>query len=204
MKYFELRKEVRMEKHKLEKSNLGVSITGYVCITLAFIFVLVACATPEGVSTVTTPTMEATLTEMPAFSTATLEPTIATTLASPAGSDVRAPVTLSVDPQFQVGALAEPRTLTLPAGFQASVFAAGLVSPRFMAIGPEDTIFVTGMESGQIYTLPDRNGDGVADEVQVWAEGLKQPHGIAFHEGYLYVGETNRIVRFQVSPDGVR
>jgi glucose/arabinose dehydrogenase len=193
-----------MEKRKLNKSNLGVSITRSICITLAGIFVLVACAAPGGESTVTPPTREATRTDMPALSTATLEPAPPSTQASPAGLDERVPVTLEVAPQFQIGNLTETRSLTLPAGFQANVFAAGLVSARFMTIGPEATIFVTGMESGQIYALPDRNRDGVADEVQVWADGLNQPHGIAFHEGYLYVGETNRIVRFQVSPNGVR
>lgn len=193
-----------MEKRKLKKGNQGVSITKTICITLAGIFVLVACATPGGVATVTPPTTKATSTDMPALSTATLEPAPPATLASSAGLDERVPVTLEVAPQFQVGQLTETRTLTLPAGFQANVFAAGLVSARFMTIGPEETIFVTGMESGQIYALPDRNRDGVADEVQVWAEGLNRPHGIAFHESYLYVGETNRIVRFQVSPNGVR
>jgi glucose/arabinose dehydrogenase len=127
-----------------------------------------------------------------------------TTPASPAQLGARAPVTLDVAPQFRNGRLAEPRTLTLPAGFTANVFAAGLTSPRFMAIGPGGTIFVTGMTGGQIYALPDRNSDGVADEIQVWADNLRQPHGLAFHEGYLYVGETNRVVRFRVGSDGAR
>lgn len=126
------------------------------------------------------------------------------TPASPAQLGARAPVTLDVAPQFRSGRLAEPRTLILPAGFQANVFAAGLTSPRFMVIGAGGTIFVTGMTGGQIYALPDRNGDGVADEIQVWADNLRQPHGLAFHEGYLYVGETNRVIRFKVSPDGAR
>jgi glucose/arabinose dehydrogenase len=98
----------------------------------------------------------------------------------------------------------EPRTLSLPAGFKANVFAAGMRGPRFMAVGPNGTIFATGITAGQIYALPDRNTDGVADEVQVWAEGLRQPHGLAFRDGYLYIGETNRVVRFKVGPDGTR
>ena len=113
-------------------------------------------------------------------------------------------MTLDVAPQFRNGRLAEPRTLSLPAGFRANVFAAGLTSPRFMAVGPDGTIFATGMRGGQIYALPDRDRDGVADEVQVWADGLRQPHGLAFRDDYLYVGETNRVVRFKVGPDGAR
>jgi glucose/arabinose dehydrogenase len=116
----------------------------------------------------------------------------------------RSTVQLDVAPKFQTGRLAEPRTLSLPAGFRANVFAAGLNGPRFMAIGPGGTIFATGMAGGQIYALPDRDGDGVADEAQVWADGLRGPHGLAFHENDLYVGETNRVVRFSVGSDGAR
>ena len=171
-----------------------------------------AAATPPATSAEATvaATIAATAAEIPTTMPATApaanpsaEPA-PTTPASPAVLGARAPVTLDVAPQFRNGRLAEPRTLTLPAGFTANVFAAGLTSPRFMAIGPGGTIFVTGMTGGQIYALPDRNGDGVADEIQVWADGLRQPHGLAFHEGYLYVGETNRVVRFRVGPDGAR
>jgi glucose/arabinose dehydrogenase len=116
----------------------------------------------------------------------------------------RSPVQLDVAPRFQTGRLAEQRTLTLPAGFRGNVFAAGLNGPRFMAIGPGGTIFATGMAGGQIYALPDQDGDGVADEAQIWADGLSQPHGLAFRENYLYVGETNRVARFSVGPDGAR
>ncbi len=122
----------------------------------------------------------------------------------PAPLGAQGPVPLDVAPQFRSGRLAEPRTLTLPADFKANVFAAGLSGPRFMAIGPGSTVFATGMTDGQIYALPDRNSDGVADEIQVWADGLRQPHGLAFHEDYLYVGETNRVVRFRIGPDGAR
>lgn len=194
-----------MEKRKLEKGNLRVSIITYICITLAGIFLLAACAAPRAVNTVIPPTTEMTLTDLPALSTATQDSASPTPQASPTKLDVRTPVAITVDPQFQSGPLAEPHTLTLPAGFQANVFAAGLATPRFMAIGPENIIYVTGMEqSGKIYALSDRNGDGVADEIEVWAENLIMPHGIAFHEGYLYVGETRRVVRFKVSPTGVR
>ena len=124
---------------------------------------------------------------------------------TPAAPAARVTVTLDVAPQFRSGRLAQPRTLTLPPGFRANVLAAGLAGPRFMAIGPGGTIFATGMTGGQVYALPDRDGDGVADEVQVWADGLRQPHGLAFHDdGSLYLGETNRVVRFRVGPDGAR
>lgn len=113
-------------------------------------------------------------------------------------------VPLQVAPQFRNGRLAETRSLTLPVGFKASGVDAGLTSPRFMAIGPNGTIFVTGMNGGQVYALPDSNADGAADKIEVWAEGLRQPNGLAFHDGYLYVGETHQIVRFKIGSDGTR
>jgi glucose/arabinose dehydrogenase len=124
--------------------------------------------------------------------------------ARPAASGARAAVTLDVAPQFRLGRLTQPRTLTLPTGFRANVFAAGMNGTRFMALGPDGTLFATGLSGGQVYALPDGNRDGVADAVRVWAEGLRQPHGIAFRDGYLYVGETHRVVRFRVGPDGAR
>jgi len=49
--------------------------------------------------------------------------------------------------------------------------------------------------------LPDRDGDGVADGVEVVASGLRAPSSIAFYtDGSLYVGETTRILRLSL-PD---
>ena len=72
----------------------------------------------------------------------------------------------------------------------------GLGSPRFMAYSPDGTLYVTDIAGGRVPALPDTNGDGVADSTSVAIENLVQPHGIAFHENALYVGETNQIVRF--------
>lgn len=178
---------------RLGSTAMAISRFYLGCLILAFVFGLVACATEN----------QPTATIIPS---ATPGPTENTSTADTDAAPITpmTPVTLDVAPQFRNGRLAEPRTLTLPAGFKASVFAAGLNNPRFMAIGPDNTIFVTGMNGGQIYSLPDRDSDGIADEIQVWADGLRQPNGLAFHEGYLYVGETNQVVRFRVGPDGER
>lgn len=166
-------------------------------------------ATPPGATPTTEPpTLVATVAQpRPTTPAPAASPSAELVATEPANAWVpgeRAPVTLDVAPQWQIGPLAEPRTLTLPSGFRANVFAAGLSGPRFMALSPNGTLFVTGINDGQIYALPDGNDDGVADEVQVWADGLRQPHGLAFHEDFLYVGETHRVVRFRIGPDGTR
>jgi glucose/arabinose dehydrogenase len=87
--------------------------------------------------------------------------------------------------------------LTVPKGFKIEEYAMGLRSPRFMALGPDKVLFVTVIGDGTVVALPDINNDGKADRSIKFIEGLKRPHGIAFHNGYIYVGETNQISRFK-------
>ncbi|MCC6178125.1 MAG: sorbosone dehydrogenase family protein [Chloroflexi bacterium] len=86
-------------------------------------------------------------------------------------------------------------SLQLPPGFQIGLFAANLDGVRFMTVGPSGDMYASLMSQGEIVRLPDRNGDGVADDTVVVAEGLNNPHGLAFHDGALYVGETNQVSR---------
>ena len=57
-------------------------------------------------------------------------------------------------------------------------------------------LFVGTREGGRVYALPDRGGDGRADEVITLAEGLDEPNGVAFRDGALYVAEARRILRY--------
>ncbi len=86
--------------------------------------------------------------------------------------------------------------INLPPGFSISVFAAGLHAPRMMAIAPNGDLFVANMAAGQVVALPDRNHSDVADSVSVFAEGLDNPHSLAFHSGYLYVATDSKVVRY--------
>ncbi|WP_424951484.1 PQQ-dependent sugar dehydrogenase [Deinococcus sp.] len=86
--------------------------------------------------------------------------------------------------------------LKAPDGFQVSVYASGLQNPRLMAVAPNGDVFVSDQGAGRVYVLPDRDKNGVADSKQVFAEGLSQPHGLAFHGDFLYVADTDAVVRF--------
>lgn len=92
-------------------------------------------------------------------------------------------------------ALAAP-TLKLPDGFRATVYAQGFERPRLMAVAPNGDLFVSDTGAGKVYVLPDRDKDGKPDDKIVFAENLNQPHGLAFHDNYLYVADTNAVVRF--------
>ncbi len=65
-----------------------------------------------------------------------------------------------------------------------------------MALGPDGQLYVAERGADRIIRLPDENGDGVADRIEVVADGMNAPSSIAFfQDGSLYVGETEQIVR---------
>jgi glucose/arabinose dehydrogenase len=86
----------------------------------------------------------------------------------------------------------------LPRGFSASVFADHLSNARWMAVAPNGDVFLAEptRDAGKITVLRDTNGDGKADKTFTFASsGFQYPHGLAFHEGYLYVGDLQAIWR---------
>ncbi|MFC4453323.1 sorbosone dehydrogenase family protein [Deinococcus sonorensis] len=87
-------------------------------------------------------------------------------------------------------------TIQAPEGFKVSVYADGFKAPRLLAVAPNGDIFLSDTGAGTVYVLPDRNKDGKPDSKAVFASGLSQPHGLAFHGNALYVANTNAVVRF--------
>jgi glucose/arabinose dehydrogenase len=96
--------------------------------------------------------------------------------------------------------------IVLPDGFHIEAFAQNLSYPRSMTLGKNGTIFVgtrlpfESLDSGNttpVYAISDLNGNGLAekDEIKV-VDMLKNPNGVAFHNGSLYVAEIDRIVRY--------
>jgi len=51
-----------------------------------------------------------------------------------------------------------------------------------MAFDPAGTMLLSMPSQGLVVALPDRNNDGVADEVVQVASGLNLPHGLAFRQ----------------------
>jgi len=88
----------------------------------------------------------------------------------------------------------------LPPGFRIDVFARDLGRPRLFALDPRGTLLVSVPRSGRVVALPDADRDGRADGTESVIEGLDLPHGLAFHEGFLYVGETGRVIRVRYDP----
>jgi glucose/arabinose dehydrogenase len=87
-----------------------------------------------------------------------------------------------------------------PNGFHVSVFATGFDEPRWLAVSPAGDIFLADSHAGKVYVLRDPGHTGKATGKEVFAEGLNLPFGIAFHQNYVYVGDTDAVLRFQYDP----
>jgi glucose/arabinose dehydrogenase len=89
---------------------------------------------------------------------------------------------------------------TVPPGFRINVFAAEFKEPRWLTVAPNEDIFLADTHAGKIYILRDPQHTGGAQERVVWDEGLDEPFGIVFHDDYVYVGDTNEVLRFRYDP----
>lgn len=113
-------------------------------------------------------------------------------------------VAVDVPPRFSKGVFASPKELKVYPGLRVSVFASGIEGARFMAESPSGVIFLSVPSDGTVVALPDRDRDGVADDVTVYARGLKRPHGLAFRDGALLVAETGAIVELRDNDGDLR
>jgi glucose/arabinose dehydrogenase len=98
------------------------------------------------------------------------------------------PVIVSPPPDFQ------PQ---VPQGFKVSVFAKGFSQPRWLAVAPNGDVFVADSAIGEVVVLHDPQSLGSAQSREIFASHLNLPFGIAFHDDYVYVANTNEVVRFR-------
>ncbi len=71
-------------------------------------------------------------------------------------------------------------SFSLPDKFEIIVFAENIDRVRDLEISPGGTVLATSLQMGSVVALPDKNGDGIADETKKIISGLSRPHGIAF------------------------
>jgi glucose/arabinose dehydrogenase len=88
----------------------------------------------------------------------------------------------------------------VPSGFRVSVFARGFTEPRWLAVAPNGDVFVADSAIGEVLVLDDRQGQGSAQSREIFADHLNLPFGIAFHDDYVYVADTNEVLRFRYDP----
>ena len=105
------------------------------------------------------------------------------------------PVVVSSPPDFQ------PQ---VPLGFRVTVFARNFDQPRWLAVAPNGDVFVADSAVGQVVVLHDPERHGRAESRDVFADHLNLPFGIAFHDGFVYVANTDDVSRFRYDPNTSR
>lgn len=83
--------------------------------------------------------------------------------------------------------------LRLPPGFRIEVLTDDVPGARAMAMSPSGTLFVGSRSEGKLYAVSDMLG--ARPRVRTVATGLRNPLGVAFHDGSLYASSVSKIVR---------
>ena len=90
--------------------------------------------------------------------------------------------------------------LQVPEGFKVEVFASDQKGARAMRLAPNGDIFLTETSVGAVKVLRPSADGATATSVETFATGLNLPFGMAFYPAknpkWLYVAETNRVVRY--------
>src|SRR3974390_818174 len=82
-----------------------------------------------------------------------------------------------------------------PPGFRVSLFASGVGNARWLAVAPNGDVFLAASGDGKIMLLRDVDGTGTARFTSDFASGYMRPHGLAFHDGALYIADLRGIWR---------
>lgn len=94
----------------------------------------------------------------------------------------------------------QPKTsnapLTTPEGFVISYFSKETPGARDLQFSPGGMLLASLPKEGKVVALPDVDKDGEADETLVLVENLNKPHGLAFHDGKLFVAEETKVSRY--------
>ena len=94
--------------------------------------------------------------------------------------------------------------LKVPKGFAVNTFASGMTGPRAMQVAPNGDVFISESNIGRVKVMRPSADGSKAETITVFAQGLRQPFGLAFYPSadkpeWLYVAETNRVVRYPYS-----
>lgn len=77
----------------------------------------------------------------------------------------------------------------VPEGFEVEVLAADLLNPRMVRVAPNGDVFVVESKPNRVVVLRD-------GKKSIFASGLNEPFGLAFREGFVYVANTDSVVRY--------
>jgi glucose/arabinose dehydrogenase len=93
----------------------------------------------------------------------------------------------------------------VPAGYKVSLWSNDAHNPRNIVLAPNGDVFVVESNRGRVRVFRPAKGDFAHPGQQfVFAEGLDQPFGLTFIKDWVYVGNTDAVVRFHYRPGQTR
>lgn len=93
------------------------------------------------------------------------------------------------------------KKMALPKGFEANVFAKGLINPRMIAVADNGFVYVTRRDVGDVIKLVDADNDGVSEQREVVANRPGM-HGIAIAGDKVFLATVNDIYTTLIQSDG--
>src|SRR5690606_35268318 len=94
--------------------------------------------------------------------------------------------------------------ISLNPGFKISVYADELEQPKYLAVSPEDLVFVSQQNENGILVLHDENADHFAEQSYPIGLSVKAPDVFTFHEKNLYVVVDRQIFVFRHISDSFK
>ena len=94
--------------------------------------------------------------------------------------------------------------LRVPEGFRSNLFRVGLRGPRWLAVAANGDVVLAESRAGTVSILRDGDGDGRAEIIEVFTDAIAQPHGLAVHDGWLYVSDPEQVWRLRYEPGQLR
>lgn len=98
-----------------------------------------------------------------------------------------------VSDTYKKGVFEDTQYLNIPNDHEIEVFVGDMRSPRSFAFDENENLYITDKGAGQVIVVE----AGTTDK-KVFATGLKNAHGIEYHEGYLYVAEEDNLKRYKL------
>lgn len=90
---------------------------------------------------------------------------------------------------------------SVPAGYKVAIWTSDAHDPRNVVLAPNGDVFVVESNRGRIRVFrPNAKDYSKPGEQFVFVQGLRQPFGLTFYKNWIYIGDTDAVVRFSYNP----
>lgn len=93
--------------------------------------------------------------------------------------------------------------LQVPEGFAVDLFVQDLENPRVIVVHESGTVYVSERDEERVLALRDTNADGQVDSTDTVASDLPFVHGLAIHDGRLYMATNTELYAAPIEDDGL-